>query len=286
MRSSLAAACLFAASGCAEPLSNALFIEDALYVRALPDAAALSPAADLDLEAPTGAGPWALAGARRDYLDRIAPLAAVGDAVRAAPPAIRGADLRRWEDLTVGWTDSQGVRFAWFDVIITRSADGDLTYGVDGRWDEDAAPMSVWSGASPTDGAASIDVPDLRPWLGDTDAPGLQVAWSAPADGGAAALVAEQLGPVGAIATWHVEDLGFAWTGAFQVTEDGATWPGWAVAVADGTGGRARGEVFGPETATFGACWAPDGAQTWLGGDPVVRAEGDPAACTLPEIPL
>ncbi len=268
--------------GCAQPISNASFYEDAAFVRVVPSSAELAPPAGFEAP-PEGASPLlqSAVAAAGDFVEATAPIGAVGDALRATPPTVRTADTRTWERLTIAWTGRDGVEIAWIRAVIV---DGDALFDVviDTASDPDGPYAPIADGWRLEDGEAhlAVDAAALAAALGHEPSLALSIDL-VPTDGGKDVHVARTDGTLD-IEAWVVRGTSFGFSADLALTEDGEVWPGTTFARNEPSGGRATGEVRpGDAVLGFEACWGPDGATAYVGGDPGILSEGQVTDCTL-----
>jgi hypothetical protein len=268
--------------GCAGgPITNAMFYEDEEFLAGLPSMEDLAVPAGL-ADAPAGSSDvLAAAAAAADEIDDLwGPFAASADTLRAEPPDRRGEMERGWDDVLVATTTDDGVKSWVIGCTIVRPEDGGpVTWEMtraEGAGDEPIAWASGEEGA-------------FRLLLDGGEA--LEATWTPAAAGHPEdrRVDAEVVGATGLPTdrAWGLYGAqGLAWSGRFAITEDGASWPGWAVAAHLDTGGRATGEVWrDAETLAFETCWDAEGNDVWMTGDDDVPETGASTACTVPDLP-
>jgi hypothetical protein len=277
--------------GCGAPISNAVFYEDAAFLAVLPSAHELhAPVAFAT--APDGSCDLLLGGVdAAAALDAaVGPAAASGDALRAEPADERSDVHRRWDPVTVAATVPDGVAVWWITAEIVRPQGGATSFTMDAATDADGDYAPIGSGSMSSDGAVTLawDLAVAGELVG-TDATGtLEASWTDITD--AERQVDVQVVDGDGLPTGPAWSLvgtdGFAWSGFFTVTDDGAQLPGWTLAVQTEAGGRTRGQVWrDAEPLAFEACWDGDGKQIWLDGDAGIAADGDEAGCAVPAFP-
>lgn len=250
---------------CTGDLSNAIFIEDALFLGALPtsDRFQLEPPGT----APLAADAASLFAYSRDALagaeDLMGRVTAVGDEVAALPPSERGPDFRVWGPFE--WDDVPGT---WVRAELGRSSTGS-TYSLSVQ----VGPTS----AGPWDGewitgvhtAGPVEVPAGTGWVAYDHAalvPDAGTVW--------AEYDIRDLTRLLVVATDTSDDG--AWL--YQQLEDGGDLQHVPAAppLADGdllalrtrwrTGGEGRGDARlarGDDSVAASQCWASDGALVW-----------------------
>lgn len=268
--------------GCARPISNASFYEDAEFVRVVPSSDDLAPPTGF-ATAPEDASPLLQSAviAAGDYLEATAPIGAVGDALRATPPSSRAPDTRTWDRTTIAWTGRDGVHIAWIRAIIVDSG-ALFEVVVEGSSSPEGPYAPVAEGWRLPDGESHLDVDAAALTEAFGVAPSLDLAIDrVPADAGSDVHVARTDGALD-VQAWVVQGASFGFIADLALTDDGQVWPGTTFARNEADGGRAVGEVR-PEGAvlTFEACWGPDGTTAYVGGDPGILAEGQPTDCTI-----
>ncbi len=286
-------------SGCGDPISNALFLEEAEFLAALPGEQRLAPPESIFL-APNGEAPLLRAAkeAATDWDRLVAVLAVSGDGLRAeAESAERSDVVRRWHGVNVahrfGPDDPLGFPPAstdWFvDGEILRLGETTFEWSLSLSATAEEERIAVASGVHEAAGGTFT-------WDGDLAAGSLGVV--PPIEVGALdAVYALAIGDksIPTIdATLNLEvGSGRSFTIAgtdliafdavsLALTTDGLTWPVAAVVVHQQSGGRAEGFVLQDGIArAFGSCWDDLGATTWIGGDAAILASGAESACVL-----
>lgn len=288
MRSEPVMIAAIALSGCASPITNASFYEDADFVQAIPGAHELAAPTGF-ASAPEGANDVFVAAvdAAHAYSTAIGALVACGDAVRGEPPEDRTDVLRSWRATTVAFSTDNGVAFGWIEVTIARSPDGSSSFAIAAAPDAGGPYADVAAGSHLPDGSGHLT------WDGEAaatafdldDVGELTADWLWTGDPSARTATVAQTPRIGAPASWSLSGSTFAWSGDLRVTDDGSAWPGWAEALTTVEGGRADGEVQrDTEVIAWETCWNADGTAVYRGGDAGVTVSGDPAACpTAPD---
>jgi hypothetical protein len=287
---------------CADPISNQVFLDEALFLGALPSEARFGAPQQV-LVAPNGDasvlraakvsaagwdGWWAL------------PIAA-GDQLRVTVPDERTDVKRRWEAVNVatrlgaaslGFDVDDVIEF-WVQAEILQPDGGDVEWTMAVALSEDGPWTGVGSGLD-RGGAGEVSW-DLSATVGalevePTEPPGLLTAdyTDVDPDFGDQRTVDATLAPFPGIALpfYAASDSFFAFTANLSVTDDGAPWPGGAMVLHTAEGGRAEGVVLqtidGDEAErTFASCWDGSGTLLWQTGDPGISALGDASACTI-----
>lgn len=278
------------ALGCYEPLSNAVFEEDQLYLEALPDRSFLGPAERFLSGQPEAE----VASAARDAAAEleVLTLAAldVGELLREASPDRRGVSSRTWE--------AQGLTTAgiawWVQAEAVREDDGLVTWSVSGAERSTDTYVLVGEGAyDPERGLGELwwDLEQNAALLGVQSVTGeLEVGYSV-GDNGVVHSRIEQVKP-GEVSLgqelWEVWDLpggeydGLAFLDRFTVTGDGRALDGWAIAVENDTAGRAQGVVVdGERELSFLQCWDAEGERVHQSGDTGIETVGDAVDCAI-----
>lgn len=279
---------LMALAGCGAPISNSLFYAEAAYLDALPTSARFAPPQAF-LDGPEGDDPL-LAGAERaatDLQNLLGPMDACGEALVSAAPDERGDTYRTWDRVPVLVPTQQGTFEWWVRGTVVREPSGAYTWTIDGAISRIGPWVELATGRHESSDAGQVRwrLDDLGALLG-TAIPGvvdLQYTWT----GAEYSVQAMHLPDT--LATdpdryWAVQgDQIVSWTDLFQVTADGATLPGLAVAGLGDHGGRADGYVWRADDSRviFGHCWNADGQNTWAGGDAGTVQSGDEGACSL-----
>jgi hypothetical protein len=275
-------------AGCASPITNELFYEEAAFLDALPTAGRLAaPSAFVDA-VPIDPVFTSAAAAAEELQGLTQPLLVCTDALVATPPDARGDTFRTWDLVPVVVVTGTGS-FEWWVRGTVVEVDGTAwTFTIDGApgragpWAELASGRHEASKA----GFVTWNVANLGEVLG-IEATGLVEYVYAPLEDGTTAFEARLLSDPFAtepLSYWGVQgDAALSWSDRFEVTSDGETWPGVAVAVQTPAGGRADGVVWRTDSrqVSFGACWDDTGSTVWTGGDPEAVAVGDPEACAF-----
>jgi hypothetical protein len=263
-------------ASCGAPISNDVLIEDAAFAAALPDSDRLAAPGALRTAA---IGDSAVLQAAVDATVRVEALGALavaaGEALAAAAPDVRSAEVRSWDAVATA-AQIDGVTYTFFarGEVAEPLDGGDLDWQVELATEASGPWVTAGTGRhDPGDGTgdlrwdfASLPVAELS---GSLDAsyvlgPPRQVE-----------LVATDALDLPTLWTLQGSDA-LGWTGSFAVTSDGATWPGSATATAT----RADGRVDTADgTLAFSTCWSAAGDTVWTGGDDGIGAVGAEAAC-------
>lgn len=275
-------AALLLLGGCAQPISNASFYEDAAFVRAVPSTQDLGPPEGF-LAAPDEASPLLLTAveAAGEYADVVAPIGAIGDALRATSPSARTAEARTWEALTLAWSGQDGVHIAWVDVVIV-DVDALLEVVIDAAAAREGPYTQLADGWRFDDGQSHLDV-DASALVEAFGLPPAQdLAFDVtPGDAFDDVHVARTDGAL-EVQAWVVQGPSFGFSAELALTDDGQVWPGTTFARNEVDGGRATGQVRRADGVLgFEACWGPDGTTAYIGGDPGIAVEGEAGACTV-----
>jgi hypothetical protein len=279
-------------AGCGAPISNAAFYADETFLAALPSSEMLTPPVPLS-SAPDG-NSTVLSGAVEAAADLdalVEPVLAAAEALRGEPADERSDVLRSWDAVTVAALLPEGVAVFWIRAEIVQPEAGEITWTIEGASDSAGPWATLGSGSLGTAGQQ-----DLAWDLGATaaltggDATGWMDAHGVVDDSGERAVDVQVRGEQPGSPTETAYALygayGFGWTGLFQVTEDGVSWAGYAVAAHTDLGGRALGWTFSSAAPTrFESCWDAAGDAVWSAGDATVVSTGDATMCVLPAFP-
>lgn len=283
-------AVLIWAAGCATPISNAPFTDEAEFLAALPEEASWAAPTDV-LRSPRGADGVLLAtlaaGAR--WEGWVEGPVVLGEALRSREPDERTDVARRWRRREVNAnytgaslrTDEPRRLFVEAEVVLLEDGAFRSVIGVapteDGPW--------VEVSTATRDGdqlEATWHLDDLFAAHGVDERPGdLILELTDGPEDWRRELVATV--GVGAASTdWRLrsEDL-LGFSAPLQVTADGLEWPAAVdVTVVPGQGGVATGVVFTTDgTLGFTACWDAAGDPVFRGGDAGVATTGGAGAC-------
>lgn len=246
-------------AGCGAPISNAVFLEDAAFLEALPSGERFGPPEALR-EATVTDARWlaAAAGAAAAYDDATRWLAGAGTALRRATPAERSDVHRGWEATPVVVASGTEGAIVWVRGRVLRPDGQGATWTLE-LADEPDGPWRVVGAGWHEGGVGSAS------W-GDDDV-SLRVDY----DEAAPSQLAEREG-----ARWEVdgERFGFVPTG-----EGLPAGEGWLWAVHGASGGRAEGEDA--EGARLAGCWGAQGESLWEAAYGELPASGDEAACPV-----
>lgn len=249
--------CIALLTGCAEPISNAVFYEDDVFASALP--------APEDLDGPAWRGTHASnrylmsADTAFSTLDAITTLVSdAGAAVRERSPSERTADLRAWGPFPYAIDDETGELRVEALRLDTRRIDWTV------EWQVGEVPGRIVADGSTDTEAGSGSMS----WTLDED------GWVADFDRGETSLRVDPEDPTDPRGWWY-EGTVAGWSGAVQL--EGDTSPGIATLVHLPTvGGWWVSSAWEGGASTTSACWGPSGEPTWEG-------EGDtpPEACAV-----
>jgi hypothetical protein len=293
---------LLIGAGCGDPISNALFLEEAEFLAALPGQERLATPESIFL-APNGDAALLRAAkeAATEWEGLVAVLAVSGDGLRAqAEDAERTDVVRRWHDVNVAhrFSPANPLGFAptstdWFvDGEILRLGETTFAWSLALSTTAEQESITVASGVHDAAGGTFT-------WDGAAAASALGVV--PPAEVGAFDMVYTLALAETAVPTLDAtQDLeggpgrSFTIVGSdliafdavsLALTVDGLAWPGAAVVVHRDGGGRADGFVLQEGIArSFGSCWDDLGATSWVGGDPEILASGAESSCALEPI--
>jgi hypothetical protein len=283
---------LLLAAGCGAPISNQVFLEEALFRGVLPSEARLEAPRAVELAPRGDAGVLAAAKeAAAQWQGLVEVAVASGEQLREAEPVERTDVARRWERIDVvtnrvaggplGFPDDT-ARF-WVEAEILQPDDGSLEWTIAVAADEDGPYELVGEGEDDGEGAGSLtwDLALTASALGTAPPEPLgtlELTYEPPADGEDREVLGTHT--AGALVEPYVivGDYLLGFTGELDVT--GAPLPGGATVVHGEEGGRAEGVVFGEPEIGFRACWDAAGTLVWQavdGGETV----GVEASCPL-----
>ena len=277
---------LLALLACGAPITNAPFLEEAEFVGLMPTSDRFGAPVEV-LAAPSGDAVLLEAKiAAEGYRDLVDVPTLLGDHLQALGPSIREENLRVWEPSKVTTDDVE--LFVQAEVERPVRAGGDLLLAIEigptrggpwtpvaeGAWDGDSRGELVWD-LDATASALEVVVTeplgtisasfDDRGFLESERVVELDYTLQT---GEAASFVA-------------AGDVLLSFGAVLQVTDDGASWPGYATVVhhAD-AGGYASGGVFvGEDEIGFVRCWNAAGATVHVRGDAGIATVGEESAC-------
>ncbi|MBX2801440.1 MAG: hypothetical protein KTR31_27435 [Myxococcales bacterium] len=285
---------------CGAPISNAPFLEEQTFLRALPLPERVQAPSEIRL-APAGnstvlAEAKAFAQAHDDQLRILLEAGAL--LTEEEGPSQRTSTRRVWEPFPFtfddGGTSSGGEPVdGWMQVSVERPAGGqdlewtlELGQGADDpwievghgdydgenegtiEWDLDAAVAALALTAEPR-GAVTMIFEDLGNEVPELQGRDVTATFSR-----------TTLVPVRMLA-----DTILQFSSNFEVTADDASFPGIAVVShVEWEGGWAVGAVFAGQESeiAFETCWDVDGNALYMGGDDGIRVEGDVGSCPSP----
>jgi hypothetical protein len=279
-------------AGCASPISNTPFAEEAAFLAALPDARTwLAP---LDVaRAPVGDDPvlFAAKEAAGSWDGWVEGPVTLGEALRAREPDERTDVARRWSGVEVIANYTGAVlsapepRRLWVDGEVVRLEDGSYRASVAVAPAADVPGVEVGVGQrAGAGGSARWDLDALFAAYGVAVAPG-PLALDVRGEDEFARRLDGTVGDGPGASEWTLDGsttIGFS--ADLAITRDGATWPAAIEATVQADdGGRAEGVLAtGGGGTAFEACWDGAGNTTWLGGDAGIARTGEPGVCVSP----
>ena len=228
-----------------------------------------------------------------DDLDTyMAPLIAMGDALRSEAPSESTDVLRTWKPMSAAARISGESVLWWIRAsIVQADIGGDFEWAVEAAPERDADYTEVAFGQHDAGGkgTATWRVSQMAIVLGSVDALGeLSLTYHDHGTEGDERQVDFEVDtPLGTPRVWSVAaEVALGWSGDLQVTDDGATWPS-AVQVVhlEGEGGgRAQGAYYKEPDVPLGfeSCWDLDGDTTFMRGDEDISTLGGQSDCNLP----
>lgn len=265
---------LLTLAGCGDPISNALFYEDADFLAALPSRDQLRAPQVL---VTSNVGNSALHASGVEQAENIQlfldPLALTGDILRTTSPSVRTDDFRAWDPTPIVRED--GAQW-WARAEINRPADGPFTWNIDLAPERDGPwlPSATGQQNAPNTGVFQYM------WRDDSVEREFRVRFSTDVEG--VSLLEISLGrrPFAGDLYWGTYgDGSIAWTGLFDLGGEEDV-PGSAQVAQTLTGGRA--EVFArQDDSIVGAeCWDVTGSVVWT-FDSVEGESGREDSCSL-----
>jgi len=278
-------------AGCANPISNQLFYDDALMVAALPSEERVGPPSEVRLARVGDSELLALAVAEAAVLDDLTEVVArSGDLLRSAQPSERTDVGRTWEAAQVAG-DLAGERVSWWirGEVLRPDEQADITWSMEIAPAADGPWVEVGVGAHEPDGDGGFTWeigPSLEAMGRDpAEAPGQVTAtYTLEDDGETRNLeLAYDDGEV-AFGPWvMVGDIALGWQGQLALTDaDGQLVEAFGAAsvITTPDGGWGMGELYpAGETWSFTTCWDSNGDRQYEEGD--LDPVADPGACTV-----
>jgi hypothetical protein len=223
---------------CGDPVSNAVFYEDALFLAGFPDDVRFGPPA-LIAAAPPGDSVWLAAaqGVSTGLALELGPALILGAALRDTPPDLRTDTYREWAPFPV--VGPLGGS-AWARAEATRPESGTVTWTVEVSPDATGPWIEAGSGRHEPSGAGQTLIrmrgDDLR-----FDPEVLVLDYDVAESGRflEIALVDPRVPGADPLGYWQINgDDSVAWTGTFDVA--GAARPGVALVLQGFAGGRSE----------------------------------------------
>lgn len=273
--------------GCADPISNGVFYEEASFLAALPSRERFSaPDSFLD---PPGDDPLLAraSDAANDLQGLMAPLVICGETLAETEPDDREDTFRSWDTVPVLVPTDDGTYDWWVRGTVVKEPNGAFTWTLDGSLRRIGPWVELASGRHERSDAGEVlyHLHALGELVG-VEAPGI-VELRYANDGSSYGVEIQHYPDTvstepDAYWAYQGDDL-MSWSGWFAITTDGATLPGVAIAGWAEDGGRADGVLWrtAEDTVVFGSCWDAGGDNVWTGGSPDVPGSGDAAACVM-----
>ncbi|MBT3222934.1 MAG: hypothetical protein HN348_27980 [Proteobacteria bacterium] len=277
-------------AGCANPITNRVFLADLEFIDALPTRERHHPPSAIQ-NAPQGDAivlPHAQSAA--NDLQRITDaIINVSESLAATMPQERSVTARKWDPVAVV---SDNISLFWAKGQMVRSGDNtDITWTIEASDSSSGTWQLLGSGRHAPEGYGDFTwYLDVYTLLTDTEAEGgLKVTYDDfGLDGEQTATyeIGDALtGGEGQVWTTGADVL-LGWNGHFQITNDGAWWPGWAHVVQMPEGGRAMGMLYTSniDEISFKECWTSDGFNQWISGDSGIPSQGSEADCAVEDL--
>lgn len=281
------------AAGCATPISNDPFTEEAAFLAALPSADTWSSPYELQHQ-PVGPDEVlraALASAAT-WDGWVEGPVVLGGALRSREPDARTDVARRWRRREVN-ANFVGAALAapeprrvWVEAEVVRLEDGAYRSAIAVASSQDGPLVEV--GVGVRDGGATDadwDLDALLGVLGAGPGPGRLQLRLEPDDDPVLRELDGAVGDEVGAAQWQLAGLDRMGFGApLAVTTDGETWPAAAgLTEVPEIGGILEGTLFTPDGELgFTACWDGAGRTVFRGGDAGIAAQGDRSRCATP----
>lgn len=279
---------LILAVGCGSPISNQRFIEDELFLAALPGGPRTAAPAAVREAQVTDASLLLHAVEAAAELESLTLILHVsGEALRGQEPDERTDVLRRWGSVPTAATHGGQALLWWVSGSVIQPAGGGDLEWVLAVSEEDGGPwVDVGSGRHDPGGhgtvAWDLDAADAIAQLQREESLGpMELEYEELLDTGEPETRYAFPEAVGLPPSYRVqgeEILG--WSGPLALTDDGAEWPGAATVRVQQHGGRGEGGVeLGGDGLAFEACWTSEGEAVWQGGDPGIESFGRESDC-------
>ena len=284
MRSIIALLCL---AGCANPITNRVFLADLEFIDALPTRQRHQPPKGIHDAAQGDAYLLPYAQTAAGDLGRITDtIINVSESLSASVPSERTITSRAWDPVAVVGDEAS---LFWVKAQMVRpDANSDITWTIEASDKSGGGWELLGGGRHAPEGYGDFtwDL-DLYTQLTDSDGEGevnityddygLEGAKTATYSIGDALSGGEGM-------VWVTgADVLIGWNGHFQITEDGNSWPGWAQAVQMPEGGRAMGSLYTTniDEVSFEECWTSDGFNQWISGDEGIPSQGNEGDCSV-----
>lgn len=267
-------------TGCYDsPVSNSVFLEDAIFLAALPSEERLLPPPQIaDAELGDAVLLRTAVDAERQYLELMAPVMESAMQLRRSTPMDRSEVHRTWQPVPVV-VISPTPRTWWVRATILAPADDAISWTIDVAPGQDGP----WTGAGSgwhdgLNGGFSWD----RRSLGDSGL--LNIDYALDASWGRDVYIEyNSFGVAGEAPLWglHGDDVMSFTDERLELTGDGDSWPSASVVYVGPDGGRADGHLWQDgEQQVYTECWDGEGDRTYIGGDSAIENSGSASACT------
>lgn len=261
-------------TGCGDPLSNALFYEDADFLEALPGREHIYAPQILVTSAVGNSDAHARGIEQAEgIVDLLDPMALTGDVLRTTAPTVRTDDFRAWDATPIVRED--GAQW-WARAEINRPADGPFTWNVDYAPERDGpwSPIAIGQQEAPGTGVfqyITYTEEGENTWTG---------RYGEDANGVSSLELSLGVGRFSGSLYWAVSgDGSITWTGLMPMGgEQGVA--GVAKVAQTLTGGRADGFSLSDEEVFFSECWDVTGSVVWS-FDSVEGETGREESCVL-----
>jgi hypothetical protein len=264
-------------AGCGDPISNALFYEDADFLAALPGRDRLA-APEILLISTVGNSTIHALGVEQaqGIATLLDPLALTGDQLRTTSPSVRTDDFRSWAATPIVRED--GAQW-WARAEINRPSEGPFTWNIDYAQEREGPWLETALGQQEAPNTGVFQ------YLVDNDGTErtFQSRYGVDVDGISSLELSLGLGPFAGDLYWAISgDGSITWTGRFDIGDRDDVL-GAAQVAQTLIGGRAEGFALNDQTLFFAECWDVTGRVVWS-FDSVLGETGRAESCALGDL--
>jgi len=282
---------LVLAWGCTNPISNELFYADEEFLSAFPSQDRIgfsSVYANAGLESSDDPLLTHASIAASDLDPLLTVITTVSDVLRSTTPSERSDTHRSWTERSMIAPEGSSRELWWIRSTIVRTdVDSDFSWTIegapqiDGPWDEVAIGRHDPDGLGTFswDFVATSQIVGLDYDIGfEADYATVNDERETQIDVDAGLAFPLRFNLVGSNI--------FAWTGFFEITTDGVSWPGTAqIFLGEDGAGRGEGTLQRiDDEVRFESCWNSGGSQVFTTGSADMESVGQPADCTVADV--